>query len=248
MANDRHFDGIANKFAKNIYGTTKGKLRHTLLCDALIPVLSGEPLSVIEIGGGTGVMSEHIHTMGHRVMLTDASEDVLAHARDTLDPSIVIRQQTLQSIDDLNDYDVVVCHAVLEWLERPYDAITSMFEQMKSGATLSLSFFNKDAAIFSNAVYGNFDYIAQGLKVKKQVKLNPNQPLPAKPVLAHCKSIGFEVKQVTGIRCFHDYMRDLEKQTLLYDELLSTERKYNTTEPFVWLGRYMHFLLEKPVK
>ncbi len=36
-----------------------------------------------------------------------------------------------------------------------------MYKNMKPGARLSLSFFNQDANLFANAIYGNFDYIAK---------------------------------------------------------------------------------------
>jgi len=107
MIDDHIFDGIADKFAKNIYGTTKGKLRHTLLCDVLDSHLTANS-TVLEIGGGTGVMAAHLAALGHSVVLTDASNDVLQQAADLLSQSsneairdnIEIRQEFLQEITD----------------------------------------------------------------------------------------------------------------------------------------------------
>ena len=247
MNNDRIFDGIAEKFSNNIYGTTKGKLRHTLLCDVLSPYVA-KPLRALEIGGGTGVMTAHLASMGHTVTLTDASKDVLEQATSVLNglDNITIRQQYLQAIEDLADYDLVVCHAVLEWLDAPFDAIDYIFNNMKSGACLSLSFFNQDANLFANAIYGNFDYIAKGMKVKKQVRLNPKQPLTAMRVVEHCETLGFKVLEKAGIRCFHDYMRDVSHQSSKFDELLALERQYHKTAPYMWLGKYFHLVMKKP--
>lgn len=246
MKKDHIFDGIAEKFANNIYGTTKGRLRHTLLCDVLAPYLA-RPLKAIEIGGGTGVMTAHIAAMGHDVVLTDASSDVLSKAAPLLNASdnIRIRHQYLQEIDDLAAYDLVVCHAVLEWLDAPFDAIDFIHKNMKRGARLSLSFFNQDANLFANAIYGNFDYIAKGMKAKKQVRLNPKQPLGAMRVVDYCESLGFKVLDKAGIRCFHDYMRDISHQNSKFDELLALERQYHKMPPYLWLGKYFHLILEK---
>ena len=200
MNNDRIFDGIAEKFSSNIYGTTKGKLRHTLLCDVLEPYLT-TPVRAIEIGGGTGVMTAHIASKGHSV--------------------------------------------VLEWLGAPFNAIDFMYKNMKPGARLSLSFFNQDANLFANAIYGNFDYIAKGMKVKKQVRLNPKQPLSATRVVEHCESLGFKVIEKAGIRCFHDYMRDITHQSSKFDDLLALERQYHRQAPYLWLGKYFQLILEK---
>ncbi|MCZ8529338.1 methyltransferase [Alteromonas sp. PRIM-21] len=247
MNNDRIFDGIAEKFSNNIYGTTKGKLRHTLLCDVLEPYLKA-PLRAIEIGGGTGVMTAHIAAKEHAVVLTDASKDVLNQAEALLSdaPNIEIRHQYLQQIEDLSDFDFVVCHAVLEWLDAPFDAIDFMYSNMKPGARLSLSFFNQDANLFANAIYGNFDYIAKGMKAKKQVRLNPNQPLSAMRVVEYCESLGFNILEKAGIRCFHDYMRDITHQSSKFSDLLALERQYHQQEPYLWLGKYFQLILEKP--
>ena len=251
MNNDRIFDGIAEKFSNNIYGTTKGKLRHTLLCDVLAPYLE-KPLRAIEIGGGTGVMTAHIASLGHSVVLTDASKDVLTQASSLFESmssingdDITVRHQFLQSIEDLAEFDLIVCHAVLEWLDAPFDAIDFIHQNMKKGARLSLSFFNQDANLFANAIYGNFDYIAKGMKVKKQVRLNPKQPLSAMRVVEHCESLGFAVLDKAGIRCFHDYMRDVTHQNSKFDDLLALERQYHKKAPYMWLGKYFQLILEK---
>lgn len=246
MKSDIVFDGIANKFAANIYGTSKGQIRHRILCHAMSPFLVS-PQHILEIGGGTGIMTKHLCELGHSVTLTDASEDVLTHARVLLEgvEHVRIEQSYLQEITDIGEYNMIVCHAVMEWLDAPFDAIHSLYKQMQKGALLSLSFFNHDANLFANALYGNFDYIAKGMKVKKQVKLNPKQPMSAKAVIEFCESIGFTVKAKTGVRCFHDYLKDREHQKTKFNELFALEKEYCQREPYLWLGKYFHVMLEK---
>lgn len=238
---DHSFDGIAGKFAKNIYGTTKGALRHQLLCDALDELLPDKPLNIIELGGGTGVMSAYLANKGHAVTLTDVSSDILALA--DVPDSVTRYQADLQSITNLAEYDVVLCHAVLEWLADPRAALAHMATHMRPGSLLSLTFFNKDAALFGNAVYGNFDYIARGMKVKNQVRLNPQQPLSVPTVTEWVESLGFDVLASRGIRCFHDYLRDKQVASSDYEALLALERQYNQHTPFKWLGKYYHLWL-----
>ncbi len=247
MSSDQIFDGLADKFASNIYGTSKGRLRHTLLCEAVAPWLPSPPGKILELGGGTGVFARFLAEQGQKVTFTDASEDVLEHAKTVLrdQPGIHISQARLQDITDINHYDMIVCHAVLEWLDKPLDAIAYLAGEMASGALLSLSFFNRDALLFGNALYGNFDYIAQGMKVKKKVRLNPHHPLSVEPVIASCEDAGLAIRAKTGIRCFHDYLKDRDMQESHFDQLLALEREYNQRHPYLWLGKYFHLMLEK---
>lgn len=244
---DQYFDGIADKFASNIYGTTKGRLRHLLLLETLKPVLStGNPLRVIDLGGGTGIMSKAVADFNHQVTLLDASADVLALAKEYLagTGNVSIRKGTIQSETSFEDYDLLICHAVLEWLADPMAAISEMYSKMRSGSTLSLSFFNRDALLFGNAVYGNFDYIARGMKVKKKVRLNPDNPQVPADVIRHAETTGFKVKSVTGIRCFHDYLKQPPTDEQ-FEELVALEKQYMSQQPFCWLGKYVHLMLEK---
>lgn len=243
---DQSFDGLAKKFHRNIYGTTKGQLRHQLLCDALDEELNNLPCQrIIELGGGTGLMSRHLVEAGHQLTLTDVSAEILSIAEQQLPDSIEIRHADLFTIDDLKQFDVIVCHAVLEWLAEPQLALQHIASQMREGSHLSLTFFNRDAALFGNALYGNFDYIARGMKVKNQVRLNPQQPLSPQTVVEWLPPLGLEILKQRGIRCFHDYMRDKHMLESHYNELLELERQYNQQAPFMWMGKYFHLWLKK---
>lgn len=117
---------------------------------------------------------------------------------------------------------------------------------MRPGAQLSLSFFNRDAALFGNAVYGNFDYIAQGMKIRNQVRLTPQHPLQPKTVIQWVEEQGLAIVAMRGIRCFHDYLRNPEHATSEYQKLYQLERQYNRQEPYLWLGKYFHLWITKP--
>lgn len=246
-ATDQYFDGIADKFVRNIYGTTKGKLRHLLLLESMQPYLESPGRRIIEIGGGTGIMTRELAQQGHHVTLTDASEDILKLAGEFLHdlPQVDIVHRPLQQIHTLDSYDLIVCHAVLEWLAEPFEALRSITEKMPAGSQLSLSFFNRDAALFTNAVYGNFDYIARGLKVKNQVRLNPTNALRPADVIEFVGRNDLKVLARSGIRCFHDYMKNKPDTDEVFEQLLTLERQYRSEEPFCWMGKYFHLMLEK---
>jgi S-adenosylmethionine-dependent methyltransferase len=246
---DLNFDVIANKFENNIYGTSKGQLRHELLMHYLVKYLDF-PLSqsrVLDAGGGTGEMSKEMLQLGCEVTLTDISADSLQLAKSKCNQhsALHIVKGDILSLPEEPLYDVVICHAVLEWLSDPYPVIEKLLRLTAPGGHVSLSFFNKDAQRFGNLLYGNFDYVEQGMKVKKKVRLSPNYPLYPRDVLAYLHTQPVEIVSLAGLRCFHDYLHNRSMQTSHYEQLKQAEIDYGSCEPFMWLGKYFHIMVKK---
>ena len=248
---DRSFDGIAAKFAHNIYSSTKGKLRQVVLLRDLAELrLLQQPCHILDVGAGQGQLALALAAQGHTVHLTDISADMLQLAQ---------QQALAQGADNVSfqqiglaelvathrqQYQLVLCHAMLEWLAQPELAIAQLRQLVAPGGVLSLVFYNKDAKRFGNILFGNFDYVAADFQVKKKVSLNPQHPLVPADVMQWCQQAGFSVLAKTGVRCFHDYLRDRALQQSHFEQLLALELQYNRIEPYASLGRYQHLLLQ----
>ena len=66
---DRNFDDIAEKFSRNIYGTTKGQLRQAILwqdLDRVLAEMGPQKLRVLDAGGGEGQTAIKMAERGHR--------------------------------------------------------------------------------------------------------------------------------------------------------------------------------------
>ena len=79
---DRNFDDIAHKFAKNIYGSEKGDIRQTIVWQDIEQILallepSSPALHILDAGGGLGQISQRIALRGHQVALCDLSSKML---------------------------------------------------------------------------------------------------------------------------------------------------------------------------
>ena len=246
---DQSFDKFADKFEKNIYGSTKGQLRHELLVHYLNQscTLDNKPLEVLDAGGGTGVMTEVMLNLGHTVKLTDISSEALTLAKDKLGKSnnLKIQHVDILSLSTKKQYDLVICHAVLEWLKDPFEVIDKLVKLVKPGGHLSLSFFNYDAQLFGNMLYGNFNYVEQGMKSKNIVRLSPNNPQKPKVILSVLETLPVTLIKQAGIRCFHDYLKQPEKQISEYEQLKRLEIQYGSTEPYLWLGKYFLIIAQK---
>ena len=250
---DRSFSSDVERFQKNIYATSKGRIREAVLSADLQTLIHHEkPLRVLDVGAGQGQVNQLFAAQGHQVTHTDIAEEMVAAARQqhaALGLSALYQYHTcaLQALPSLlaehQPFDVVLCHAVLEWLAQPADALRTLTGLLKPGGWLSLMFYNRQAQEMANLVYGNFDYINAGLQVKKKVRFSPQQPLAIAQVKNWATAQGLDLVQHSGVRCIHDYLRDLSHQSR--DDLLEMELRYRQREPFRQLGRYQHFLLRK---
>ncbi|MCC5824797.1 methyltransferase domain-containing protein [Alkalimonas sp.] len=248
--NDRNFDSIAQKFQRNIYQTTKGQLRQQVLLRDLLELPEFQkPQHILDVGAGQGQLALELAKLGHSISLTDISAAMLQLAVQQaealgLSHQIHCQQSSLQQLSHQGEkYSIVLCHAMLEWLAEPKAAIGQLKALVRQGGLLSLMFYNLDAKRFGNMIYGNFDYVTDGLSKRKTVSLSPQYPLVPAEVLSWCDIAGFQVLSKTGVRCFHDYLRQPAMQQSHFSELLEMELKYNRQEPYASLGKYIHLLL-----
>lgn len=255
---DRNFDDIAEKFSKNIYGTTKGRIRQAILwqeLDSLLKTLPSGPLSVLDAGGGEGQTGCGIAARGHRVLLCDLSAEMLSRARQLAEEKGVssnmqFEQISAQQVGEHLDtpVDLVLFHAVLEWVAEPQQVLRALYDALKPGGVLSLMFYNINGLLMQTMVLGNFGYLQAGLNKRKRKTLSPDYPRDPQQVYGWLQECGFTVENKTGIRVFHDYLRDKSKQSERFDEVLALEKQYCHQEPFLSLGRYIHVTARKPIQ
>ncbi|EXU73710.1 tRNA uridine 5-oxyacetic acid(34) methyltransferase CmoM [Erwinia mallotivora] len=254
---DRNFDDIAEKFSQNIYGTTKGRIRQAIVWQALEEILTtlpDRPLQVLDAGGGEGQNSCQLAARGHQVLLCDLSEEMLQRARvhaaekgvsDNMQFKQISAQQVGQHLD--KPADLVLFHAVLEWVAEPEAVLAALHDTLAPGGVLSLMFYNINGLMMQTLVLGNFGYMQAGLRKRKRKTLSPDYPRDPQQVYHWLEEAGFHLESKTGIRVFHDYMRDRHKQTERFDEILALEKRFCRQEPFLSLGRYIHVTARKPL-
>jgi len=209
--------------------------------------------SCLDVGAGLGQLNTYFARAGYRVTHTDIAAEMIAaakerHSAQDLEQHYTYHQVCLQELDSKvgeQQFDVVLCHAVLEWLADPFAALAVLQARVKSGGWLSIMFYNNDAKRMANILYGNFDYVNAGLKVKKKVRFSPNYPLQPQQVLARLGQYPITLFSHSGVRCFHDYMRAKEYSA---EELLALELTYRQQSPYRELGRYQHLLFRKDNK
>ncbi len=255
VSSDRNFDDIAHKFANNIYGSDKGKIRQTILWQDLQTILSqldtdDSSLRVLDAGGGLAQMSQKLAKLGHFITLVDLSAEMLKLARAEITQNDLLAQFefTHSALQDLqqSSFDLVLCHAVMEWLAEPKQALTGLLSQVKEGGILSVMFYNHHGLVYKNVTCGNIPHVLDGMPHRKRFKLQPQRGLLPEDVYQWLTENGFHILGKTGIRCFHDYIGDQRYMgEYTPEQLLALEQQLCRQEPYISMGRYIHVWAQK---
>jgi S-adenosylmethionine-dependent methyltransferase len=246
---DRHFDQLATRFAEKIYGGAKGAIRLAVLQADLLEVLPERPLRVLDIGGGLGHMSLWLAEQGHQVTFSEPAAPMLAGARERFaaaGQSATFIQASWQELGaQLSEpFDLVLCHAVLEWLAEPQRILPLLHQLTGSDGWLSLAFYNKDALIYRNLLKGHFRKLREQSFAGEKQSLTPQQPLDPRELAEQLSGL-WTVEKQSGVRVFHDYMpHDFQVKTATHNlaQLIEMELAYRRHPSFAGLGRYLHWL------
>jgi S-adenosylmethionine-dependent methyltransferase len=257
---DRNFDDLAERFSRKIYGGLKGDIRLAVLAADLTPVITQlahkrqAPLRILDVGGGLGQLSIEFARQGHQVMVNDVSSVMLGLARKNARDAGVEDSMTWHCgpYQQLSTewagqcFDVVLCHALLEWLQDPELLIPALAPLVSPEGCLSLCFYNPASVIYRNLIRGNFNWVKQShTYTADQGSLTPNNPCSIEQVRAWLAQSGFKIRQESGLRVFSDYVQEKRGGNLEPEQVLAMELAYSGQEPYKWMGRYLHVLASK---
>jgi S-adenosylmethionine-dependent methyltransferase len=249
---DRNFDDLIDRFANRIYETDKGDWRLSLLKQDLYPWIGpGKPIAVWDAGCGFAQIGLWLAQQGHQLTLCDISEKMLDRARQHFSDAGLsaqfYHQPVQQLVGQLPDFELILFHAVLEWLVDPVQTLKQVMQKVKPGGSLSLLFYNRNAMVYSNVLKGQWRLkpILQDSYLGKGDKLSPPNPQYPHEIEQLLLDAGFVISQHTGIRVFHDYLNASVKQNTNMDELFELEAKYCRMPVYRDMGRYVHIVAKK---
>lgn len=250
MQTDRNFDDIAEKFNHNIYGSSKGRIRQALLWDELEPLIKqcNKPLlKILDVGGGQGQMAIQLAKQGHDVTIVDHSHVMIDEAKKNAEiemANITFIHSAAQELSVIyhQQFDLVLCHAVLEWIADQPNFILTLKKLIKPNGYLSLMFYNKTALLFKSITLGNFGYVSANLNKRKKKTLSPDFPCEPNTIYHLLAQNNLLIIEKQGIRVFNDYVMAKPLRDAKFDELLTLERQFCKIDPFLSLGRYIHLI------
>ncbi len=140
--------------------------------------------------------------------------------------------------------DLILFHAVLEWVAEPQEMLRTLWSVLRPGGALSLMFYNANGLLMHNMVVGNFDYVQLGMPKRKRT-LSPDYPRSPQQVYGWLEEQGWHITGKTGVRVFHDYLRENANSATILRRCWSWRRA--TVAGAVYQpGRYIHVTALKP--
>ena len=260
MNQDRNFDDISAHFEKKIYGGLKGQIRLAVLRHDIFGWVKSwqqthnRPLRVLDVGAGLAQISIELAKDGHDVTINDISANMLEIAKQNAGEAaqnITWHTCPYQQLDDklTGKYDLILCHAVLEWLAEP-KLIMDFFDRWlvddrAEKGVLSLCFYNPASFVYRNLVMGNFNLLHNKDFKADNGSLTPNHPVAKDEVIAWINDHHYQILHTSGLRVFHDYSPLKLGGHTNPQAVIEMEVAYSGQDPYKWLGRYLHFLVSK---
>lgn len=252
---DRNFDKLVDKFEKKVYDTLKGEWRLKLIKEDLARFASetstGEPLSIWDAGCGFAQISQWLAQAGHELTLCDLSHQMLLRAQQNFaeqNLSATFLEGAAQDLaPELPEFDLVLFHAVLEWLAEPQNTLKTVAQKVKPEGTLSLLFYNRNSVVIRNTLKGawRLPMLLSDEYMGKGKKLTPPNPQIPEEVISWLEDWGFHIEIQTGIRVFHDFMSPEAINATNMDELLALEYRYCRQPTYRHMARYIHIVATK---
>jgi S-adenosylmethionine-dependent methyltransferase len=258
VTEDRNFDDIAHKFAKNIYGSDKGEIRQLIVWEDIERILLTFPekltsLQILDAGGGLAQLSQRLAQNNHHVTLCDLSCEMLELAKAEIGRNNLLDQyrfihSPVQQIGRhlTQQVDIILFHAVMEWLADPKVALQGLLEHLKPGGIVSIMFYNHHGLVYKNVVCGNIPHVLQGMPFRKRFKLQPQKGLVPQDVYRWIEASGCDILGKTGIRCFSDYIGNQQNMgQYTSEDVFELEQRLCREEPYISMGRYIHVWARK---
>jgi len=272
---DRSFDAIADHFEKKVYGGLKGDIRLAVLRRDIfgyveqLSNLLKRPLRILDVGAGLAQIATELAIQGHTVVINDISANMIDKARANAEQTgkdlditwYVCPYQALEAklgtvklgTNSADKFDVILCHALLEWLADPRAVMDFFDKQLATDGVLSLCFYNPASFDYRNLIMGNFNLLDTLLdkadyQADNNKSLTPNYPVAKQEVESWLQQHEYQIVLESGLRVFHDYAPLKRGGHNDPDAVIRMELRYSQQEPYKWLGRYLHMMATQKTK
>lgn len=206
-----------------------------------------DPVTIVDLGGGTGGLATDLAAQGHPVTVVDPSPDALASlerraAEAGLAGSVTAVQGDAADVVELlgpDSVDVMICHRVLDVVDQPLEALRSMATCLRPDGMLSLVVAGRRAAAISAALGGQIGAAREALHDER--RYDPDQ---VKRLLSQA---GFEITAQHGVGAIADIVAESSLEShQAREQLIALEREISLDPAFRAVAPHLH-VVARPV-
>ncbi|MGH3358359.1 MAG: methyltransferase domain-containing protein [Nocardioidaceae bacterium] len=240
-----------------------GAVRTAVVWDAVREVVaeleSDAPLTIVDLGGGTGGLAVRIADLGHHVTVIDPSPDALASLhRRAVDGGVDGMVRGVQGdANDLGRYvadasvDLLLCHGVLDVMEEPAAALDQVRACLRAGGVASVVVLGRPAGVLARALAGQFERARALLESRvDDWDLDADGPrrFTAEEIADLLRRHELRVDRVDAVRVFSDLVPSalVDAEPGARRSLLELERSVAGRPEFAAVAGQLHAVARRP--
>jgi S-adenosylmethionine-dependent methyltransferase len=241
--------------------TPWGRLRFLIVAHTLsttIARLDGGAWRILDVGGGDGGDALPLAMAGHSVTVLDPSAPMLEKlGLDAAEAGVSDRVTGLKggigAIDafDLNGFDLVLCHFVLQYLDDMDGPLGQLLGAVKTGGYISLIAPNRPGEVLAKAARGVDPAAAFDLLDAETNRTltfdHAVRRIDAETAIAALDAAGCEITARFGGRIINDLLPDSAPKAdpAFFADLLRLELAVCDREPYLRTGLFWQLLARK---
>ncbi len=253
----RRFDKGALAFSEYLRSPI-GRIRLDLTWAQLRAHLPTRRLDVLDVGAGTGDLAMRLAHAGHVVTMVDPSAQLLKISEDNahalLAPDAVKRihrvQGTVEELPKLwpnKTFDLVLCHCVVEYIADETVVFRNLDLLTKDEGFLSIVVPNHEGHALR---FGARGMLKQAIEALSAPKVDPDLAFGVQRRAYDLATLEGRVRGLEPIGIYAQrIVADTMPESVLQDDygtVLSLETAMAGVELYRRLGRYLHFIGQKP--
>ena len=190
-------DTVVNYDAQR-FASTRDQMRYRLQLTLLTEMLPPPPGKLLEIGCGTGILTEKMSHRGYKVIAIDPSLSMLNKCQERLAGSkqlVHLLQASGAMVPfDIGYADASFCVNVLSHIPEPMQIVSEMVRITRSGGSIVFNFTN-----LSSPVGKLIHYLINPLRRLKKIQRVHTSYHSASWLLDQCKELPVKIERVTGL-------------------------------------------------